>query len=891
MAIEFAHQLQSSYDENTLSTIFKNTFGGFFNANRATVATSTATAAALVKQKSAQQSGSNKADDRTAKAAVNDSNRRRSFGLGGVTATAAPAVTPAAPVAPVETTPVRTAGMFSYFMRSPPTAGATDAGTDKSKNSTKPSPLDNKTFKGPQTNELDSILEFNKLVDTVKVEPGDITPGKPRPVRKYIYGDDNSEHGSNSNHSSSDLVAAASGVVATGEMSPPSGPLRSSVSRNSSDKQSPSAERLSEQAHDGSLIDFEESTHVAESSSGILIDLMSMEDGAEHGAKGGPEDQRLSEGDVDVPLRGSVSEASNDGSLHAASSSGSLSRFGGAVMSSLYGMSNKPPAISTSAENLAAAGAISAPNTFEKKDGESESSSGRVESTDSSDTIGGYFFGNSPQKIAARKAQEAAAAAAADRAAGKAEDVFVRGRMRSAHGGSDLTSPLATRGAGRGSGSAGGLPSAVYVPSPAAAELITASDKKLGTATTKAEILYRYPYSVEPPPQEVSDFCMPLGGKIAKLSDFDSGTTVQEILFGHSHSKRSSRCFIFLLEDKTLVDEVGDEETGVGTNRLYGICVLHPRLVKTPIQNTRRKNPLAVNSNQHNSTIDMSVHGSYNGTAGMVAESEFIEFESMVCYAFLTRFPLFDFFFQVIFDLINTERLTRMELAAEHTDSDLLYSRSIYEYLPANVLEEVLARLTKMPPPLHGEKFQFHISPGIKPIESVRVPPPVDFSEHYMNSSEWALPTLLSWMPIESIIWAMSLLLGEAKIVVLGHDYGMVSCAVIGLLVLLRPLDWVSPVIPMLPIKLMDFVESPVPILVGITMNPKEQTISVETIFNRCRYDTFCFSFVNFLCCLGIQLMLFCSPCTTVIRRTRAWCCQCWTFQSASCSCQWKTKP
>ena len=103
-----------------------------------------------------------------------------------------------------------------------------------------------------------------------------------------------------------------------------------------------------------------------------------------------------------------------------------------------------------------------------------------------------------------------------------------------------------------------------------------------------------------------------------------------------------------------------------------------------------------------------------------------------------------------------------------------------------------------------------------------------------MNSSEWALPTLLSWMPIETIIWSLSLLLGEAKIVVIGHDYGMVSCAVIGLLVLLRPLDWVSPVIPMLPTKLMDFVESPVPILVGITVG-KDQSITVESIFSKNR--------------------------------------------------------
>ncbi len=35
MAIEFSHQLQLSYDENTLSTMFKNTFGGFFNRSNA----------------------------------------------------------------------------------------------------------------------------------------------------------------------------------------------------------------------------------------------------------------------------------------------------------------------------------------------------------------------------------------------------------------------------------------------------------------------------------------------------------------------------------------------------------------------------------------------------------------------------------------------------------------------------------------------------------------------------------------------------------------------------------------------------------------------------------------------------------------------------------------
>ena len=63
----------------------------------------------------------------------------------------------------------------------------------------------------------------------------------------------------------------------------------------------------------------------------------------------------------------------------------------------------------------------------------------------------------------------------------------------------------------------------------------------------------------------------------------------------------------------------------------------------------------------------------------------------------------------------------------------------------------------------------------------------------------------------------------------------MVSCAVMGLLVLLHPLDWVSPVIPMLPMKLMDFVESPVPILVGLTLAHNESIIDrIRAIFQQC---------------------------------------------------------
>lgn len=34
---------------------------------------------------------------------------------------------------------------------------------------------------------------------------------------------------------------------------------------------------------------------------------------------------------------------------------------------------------------------------------------------------------------------------------------------------------------------------------------------------------------------------------------------IEEILYGHGHSKRSSRCFIFLLEDRTVSNTTSGE--------------------------------------------------------------------------------------------------------------------------------------------------------------------------------------------------------------------------------------------------------------------------------------------------------------------------------------------
>jgi hypothetical protein len=63
----------------------------------------------------------------------------------------------------------------------------------------------------------------------------------------------------------------------------------------------------------------------------------------------------------------------------------------------------------------------------------------------------------------------------------------------------------------------------------------------------------------------------------------------------------------------------------------------------------------------------------------------------------------------------------------------------------------------------------------------------------------------------------------------LGVSPSTVSRVVLGLGALLQPLEWVGPLIPVLPLALLDIIESPVPVLVGLplplaTIQTKTQT-------------------------------------------------------------------
>ena len=134
---------------------------------------------------------------------------------------------------------------------------------------------------------------------------------------------------------------------------------------------------------------------------------------------------------------------------------------------------------------------------------------------------------------------------------------------------------------------------------------------------------------------EICDFIAPIGGRLRKVHELEWDTKLQEMQYGHRQSRRSGRCFVFVLDDRALSVDEANEELGTGTGRLYGVCVMHPRVLSA----TEGMVGL-----EDNDTSSGSGAGAGAATATASAGDSF---ESAVVYAFVTRFPLFDFFFQV----------------------------------------------------------------------------------------------------------------------------------------------------------------------------------------------------------------------------------------------------
>ncbi|KAL9436186.1 hypothetical protein AB3S75_022275 [Citrus x aurantiifolia] len=103
-------------------------------------------------------------------------------------------------------------------------------------------------------------------------------------------------------------------------------------------------------------------------------------------------------------------------------------------------------------------------------------------------------------------------------------------------------------------------------------------------------------------------------------------------------------------------------------------------------------------------------------------------------------------------------------------------------------------------------------------------------AEEALALSIWATATICRVLSIESVLALVAGVLLEKQVVVVCPNLGVLSAVVLSLIPMIRPFQWQSLLLPILPAKMLDFLEAPVPFIAGIQTKPADVKIKTSNL-------------------------------------------------------------
>lgn len=85
---------------------------------------------------------------------------------------------------------------------------------------------------------------------------------------------------------------------------------------------------------------------------------------------------------------------------------------------------------------------------------------------------------------------------------------------------------------------------------------------------------------------------------------------------------------------------------------------------------------------------------------------------------------------------------------------------------------------------------------------------------------DWALPKMFAHLTLENLLLVLGCALVELQIIFVSDKHEALSASTLGLASMLAPLNWAGPLISTLPSKMYEYLESPVPSVVGVLSLP-----------------------------------------------------------------------
>ncbi|MED6183489.1 hypothetical protein PIB30_038266 [Stylosanthes scabra] len=159
-----------------------------------------------------------------------------------------------------------------------------------------------------------------------------------------------------------------------------------------------------------------------------------------------------------------------------------------------------------------------------------------------------------------------------------------------------------------------------------------------------------------------------------------------------------------------------------------------------------------------------------------------------------------------------------------------------------NDLLQIVQRYHSHCVPPRGTEFIFHPLEHLQAIQYIRHSvEALGFSKNSLNSSEpaqvneklvaaeeafalsiWTTATTCRVLSLESVLALVTGVLLEKQVVVVCPNLGVLSAIVLCLIPMIRPFQWQSLLLPVLPGTMLDFLDAPVPYIVGIQQMPDD---------------------------------------------------------------------
>eukprot|EP00301_Raphidiophrys_heterophryoidea_P015138 c23663_g1_i1.p1 GENE.c23663_g1_i1~~c23663_g1_i1.p1 ORF type:complete len:945 (+),score=259.80 c23663_g1_i1:3-2837(+) len=141
---------------------------------------------------------------------------------------------------------------------------------------------------------------------------------------------------------------------------------------------------------------------------------------------------------------------------------------------------------------------------------------------------------------------------------------------------------------------------------------------------------------------------------------------------------------------------------------------------------------------------------------------------------------------------------------------------------------DVLRKFQRLAVPEPGTVLTFDIDRDSKP-SSLRFMCPEDDAEAVLMSN-WTVSVAFKHLSLRNVLTILSLALLEQQILFVGSRIGILSAVVLSFIPLLRPFVWQCLFVPLLPSRMLSFLEAPVPFLMGMPVSALPSELSDDLV-------------------------------------------------------------